>query len=57
MNKTNEIEKTLSNNQFPKHFVWNQRDKFWMPRKKGNVIGRIVTTIQLKEKDIICDYY
>ncbi|KAL5564428.1 hypothetical protein UlMin_027592 [Ulmus minor] len=44
MNKTNENAKTLLYNQFPKHFVWNQRDKFWMPRKKGHVIGRIFTT-------------
>ncbi|KAL5583490.1 hypothetical protein UlMin_015932 [Ulmus minor] len=44
MNKTNEKAKTLLYNQFPEHFVWNQRDKFWMPRKKGHVIGRIVTT-------------
>ncbi|KAL5537409.1 hypothetical protein UlMin_045836 [Ulmus minor] len=34
MNKTNEKAKTLLYNQFPEHFVWNQRDKFWMPRKK-----------------------
>ncbi|KAL5560737.1 hypothetical protein UlMin_036948 [Ulmus minor] len=44
MNKTNEKAKALLYNQFPEHFVWNQRDKFWMPRKKGHVIGRIVTT-------------
>ncbi|KAL5542376.1 hypothetical protein UlMin_010086 [Ulmus minor] len=44
MNKTNEKAKSLLYNQFPEHFVWNQRDKFWMPRKKGHVIGRIVTT-------------
>ncbi|KAL5565200.1 hypothetical protein UlMin_028364 [Ulmus minor] len=44
MNKTNEKAKTLLYNQFPEHFVWNQRDKFWIPRKKGHVIGRIVTT-------------
>ncbi|KAL5569790.1 hypothetical protein UlMin_026365 [Ulmus minor] len=44
MNKTNEKAKNLLYNQFPEHFVWNQRDKFWMPRKKGHVIGRIVTT-------------
>ncbi|KAL5542818.1 hypothetical protein UlMin_010528 [Ulmus minor] len=44
MNKTNQKAKSLLYNQFPEHFVWNQRDKFWMPRKKGHVIGRIVTT-------------
>ncbi|KAL5568507.1 hypothetical protein UlMin_025082 [Ulmus minor] len=44
MNKTNQKAKTLLYNQFPEHFVWNQRDKFWMSRKKGHVIGRIVTT-------------
>ncbi|KAL5539169.1 hypothetical protein UlMin_042948 [Ulmus minor] len=50
MNKTNQKAKKLLYNQFPKHFVWNQRDKFWMPRKKGHVIGRIVTTNPSEEE-------
>jgi hypothetical protein len=28
--------------EFSEHFVWNQQDKIWTPRKKNKVIGGIV---------------
>ncbi|KAK9671299.1 hypothetical protein RND81_12G020200 [Saponaria officinalis] len=27
--------------EFPEHFVWNEKRKFWKPRKRGIVIGRV----------------
>ena len=44
MNVRNEKAKTLLYKEFPEHFVWDKKHKLWTPRKKGNVIGRIVTT-------------
>ncbi|KAL5581039.1 hypothetical protein UlMin_013481 [Ulmus minor] len=43
MNITNKKAKTLLYREFSKHFVWDKKYKLWIPRKKGNVIGRIVT--------------
>lgn len=28
--------------QFPKHYVWHHKDKFWSQRKSSKCIGRIV---------------
>lgn len=44
MNVRNEKAKTLLYKEFLEHFVWDKKHKLWTPRKKGNVIGRIVTT-------------
>lgn len=30
--------------EFPEQFEWNQRDKIWTPRRKKNMIARIVAT-------------
>ncbi|KAL5556293.1 hypothetical protein UlMin_038529 [Ulmus minor] len=43
MNLRNEKAKTLLYKQFPQQFVWDKRYKLWAPRKKGQVVGRIVT--------------
>ncbi|XP_028126342.1 uncharacterized protein LOC114323072 [Camellia sinensis] len=45
MNKSNEKAKLgkYLYKEFPEHFVWWQQDRMWTERKKGNVIGRIVT--------------
>ena len=42
MNKINNKTQTLLYKEFPRHFVWSQRDKIWMTRKQRNVIGRVV---------------
>ena len=42
MNQTNKEAQKILYKEFPKHFVWNQRDKLWTPKKQRNVIGRIV---------------
>lgn len=44
MNQTNKKAQKILYNEFPEHFVWNQRNKLWTPRKQRNVIGRIVVT-------------
>ncbi|XP_028086421.1 uncharacterized protein LOC114287309 [Camellia sinensis] len=45
MNKSNEKAKLAKYlyKEFPEHFVWWQQDRMWTERKKGNVIGCIVT--------------
>ena len=43
INKISDKALTLLYKEFPKHFVWNQQDKIWIVRKKGNVIGRVLT--------------
>ena len=43
-NKMDENAHKLLYKEFPKQFLWNQRDKIWTPRKKKNVIVRIVAT-------------
>ena len=27
--------------EFPEHYVWNKKIKYWAKRKKGEVIGRV----------------
>ena len=44
MNRNNDRAQKLLYKEFPEHFVWNQQDKLWIPRKQCQVIGRIVTT-------------
>ena len=44
MNQKNKEAQKILFKEFPKHFVWNQRDKLWTPKKQRNVIGRIVVT-------------
>ena len=34
--------------EFPEQFVWNQRDKIWTPRRKKNMIARIVAANPIK---------
>ena len=41
-NKIDENAHKLLYKEYPEQFVWNQRDKIRTPRKKKNVIGRIV---------------
>ncbi|KAG6682508.1 hypothetical protein I3842_13G145700 [Carya illinoinensis] len=43
---TNQIDQNARNllyREFLEKFVWNQQYKIWTPRRKGNVIGRIVS--------------
>ncbi|XP_022891761.1 uncharacterized protein LOC111406602 [Olea europaea var. sylvestris] len=42
MNISNEKARTLLYKDFPTYFVWNTYFRVWSPRKKQNVIGRIV---------------
>ncbi|KAK3222064.1 hypothetical protein Dsin_009089 [Dipteronia sinensis] len=44
INRNNDKAKKLLYKEFPEHFVWNKRDKIWIPRKQCQIIGRIVTT-------------
>ncbi|TMX02235.1 hypothetical protein EJD97_022270 [Solanum chilense] len=59
MNATNTCAKELNllYKDFPQYFVWSSSYKMWSQRKRGKVIGRVVTSHQLREKDIILDYY
>ncbi|XP_060970241.1 uncharacterized protein LOC115715135 [Cannabis sativa] len=43
MNKTNEIARTLLYKDFPQFFVWIQQYRLWVTRKKGNVIGKVIS--------------
>jgi hypothetical protein len=43
-NKVDENAQKLLYKGFLEHYVWNQQDKIWTRRKKGNVIGRVVAT-------------
>ncbi|XP_062119226.1 uncharacterized protein LOC133832974 [Humulus lupulus] len=43
LNSYNEATRTLLYKEFPENFVWNQQQKIWTPRKKGVVIGRVVS--------------
>ena len=40
INKINTDAKELTYAQFPKKWVWNNKDKIWTPRKTGHTIGR-----------------
>ena len=40
INKINTDAKELTYAQFPKKWVWNNKDKIWTPRKYGHTIGR-----------------
>uniref|UniRef100_A0A803PDK8 ATP-dependent DNA helicase n=1 Tax=Cannabis sativa TaxID=3483 RepID=A0A803PDK8_CANSA len=44
INSVNSFARTLFYREFPEHFVWDSNSKIWTPRKRGNVIGRIVST-------------
>lgn len=59
MNATNTCVKELNllYKDFPQYFVWSSSYKMWSQQKRGKVIGRVVTSHQLREKDIILDYY
>ena len=48
MNRSNDKAQKLLYKELPEHFVWNQRDKIWIPRKQCQVIGRIVTTTPIE---------
>ena len=57
MNKINKKARTLLYRQFPKYFVWNNKDKFWYPRKKKvMLLEELLQLIQQKEKATIYDY-
>ncbi|XP_015078482.2 uncharacterized protein LOC107022360 [Solanum pennellii] len=45
MNKSNKeaMDLNLLYREFPEHFVWSTTDKIWTRRKRGHVIGRVVT--------------
>ena len=43
MNQIDKKARSLLYKEFPQYFVWNNQDKKWYARKKGNVIERIVT--------------
>ncbi|XP_027177750.1 uncharacterized protein LOC113776901 [Coffea eugenioides] len=45
MNRTNENAENLNllYKEFPQHFVWDQDDRIWYTRKRGQVIGRVIT--------------
>nr|XP_027071785.1 uncharacterized protein LOC113696591 [Coffea arabica] len=45
MNRTNEHAESLNllYKEFPQHFVWDADDRIWYTRKKGQVIGRVIT--------------
>ncbi|XP_027768140.1 uncharacterized protein LOC107002396 isoform X1 [Solanum pennellii] len=45
MNKSNKeaTDLNLLYREFPEHFVWSTTDKIWTRRKRGHVIGRVVT--------------
>ncbi|KAM7498068.1 hypothetical protein LguiA_022482 [Lonicera macranthoides] len=38
---TNDLARTLTYQQFPKHFVWHVKEKLWTERKQGTSIGRM----------------
>lgn len=40
-NKSNELAKSLTYLEFPKHFVFDKANKSWRPRQGGRTIGRI----------------
>ena len=40
INKSNDEAKELTYIQFPKKWVWNNKDKIWTPRRFGHSIGR-----------------
>ncbi|XP_071740451.1 uncharacterized protein [Rutidosis leptorrhynchoides] len=42
LNKQDEFSRTLTYVKLPKHYVWNQDAKMWIPRKLRTSIGRIV---------------
>ncbi|KAG5602925.1 hypothetical protein H5410_034295, partial [Solanum commersonii] len=45
MNKSNKeaMDLNLLYREFPEHFVWSTTNKMWTRRKRGHVIGRVVT--------------
>ncbi|XP_027174540.1 uncharacterized protein LOC113774172 [Coffea eugenioides] len=45
LNRTNKQTQDLNllYKEFPQYFVWDEDDRIWYPRKRGQVIGRITT--------------
>ncbi|XP_071939291.1 uncharacterized protein [Coffea arabica] len=45
MNRTNKRAQNLNclYKEFPKYFTWDEGDRIWMDRKRGEVIGRVNT--------------
>lgn len=52
MNNSNNIAKNanLLYKDFPRHFVWDRVQHTWKERKRGVVIGRIVTVWPLEKE-------
>ncbi|KAL2512220.1 ATP-dependent DNA helicase [Abeliophyllum distichum] len=48
MNLVSDVTKRILYREFPQYFVWDARDKCWTDRKKGHVIGRIVSANPLE---------
>lgn len=46
MNNVNEVVKNLNlrYTDFACYFIWSRQDRMWIYRKKGTVIGRLVTS-------------
>ena len=40
INKYNDKARELTYTEFPKKWVWNQKDKIWTQRQSGHTIGR-----------------
>lgn len=38
---TNDLARTLTYQQFPKHFVWQKKEQLWTERQRGFAIGRM----------------
>lgn len=48
LNQCNEAVKLLLYKEIPQYVFWNKQNKIWTPRKRGKVIGRIVTAHHTK---------
>ncbi|GKE07201.1 hypothetical protein Tco_1399219 [Tanacetum coccineum] len=41
LNKTDTFAQTLLYVEIPKFYTWNQQDRIWQPRQRGQTLGRI----------------